>query len=159
VHRLRGELRNKPGTIFKVIYAKVLFHELAHAYMDSDQKIYIDNCSKVIEESLCNAISYQRFGGNTRAIVNMAISYQPLEYRCFTFWLEYYKGTVLREIAETWKNGELTWQLVNMTLPGDKLMHLEFATILKRLVWLHKEFSLDRELYWKYVGKRILEEM
>lgn len=70
----------------ETLFAKVLYHELGHAYIHNPSKnseIY-----KFIEESFCNAVSFSRFKDyDDISDVAFAISKQPLEYRGYTFFI------------------------------------------------------------------------
>jgi hypothetical protein len=75
-------------TTEKNIAAIVVYHELAHAYMDVGININTE-WEKTIEESFANAIAFNLLSKNyiRKAIITEAIFKQPLEYQGCTFWL------------------------------------------------------------------------
>lgn len=89
-----------------ILFAKVLYHELAHAFMDKADKPD-EFWSRIIEESLANAIAWSRFRSSGHLwLVNRSINGQPLEYKASTFWQEYNSASI-RDIAKKWANYDL----------------------------------------------------
>lgn len=67
------------------VFTKVLFHEYAHAYLDSNgvNEYYDTSWGKIIEESLANYIACTRFKSyKDKANAMKLILDQPLEYKC-----------------------------------------------------------------------------
>jgi hypothetical protein len=158
----------KPDTGFRILFAQVLFHELGHAYMFSDQQVVKKSgdefWTRVIEESLANTLSWGRFNPGERSLVNQMISSQPVEYRGCTFWQEFSNPEV-REMARAWSDYK--------PHPHPPLMEVLFArtaAFRNRLtrytadsemeyfaqIYLDKEHP---EKFWKVVAHRILIEV
>lgn len=158
---LMGFPKYKGSTIFNIIYSKVLFHELTHGFMDSHYKIKIKGCSKLLEESMCNAIAYSRFSIRERAIMAYAANSQPLEYRAYIHWVEF-RNISLREMAKAWRDNDVRHHIRNYII-GFDYYNDRFkpeSDFIDR--FLRYEVSmLERypELYWKIVGRRIIEEV
>lgn len=66
--------------------AKVYYHELAHAELDTGSTEYHKHWVRVIEESLCNALTLTHFTSTTEARkVQRLMESQPLEYRGYRY--------------------------------------------------------------------------
>lgn len=76
-----NRLRVDPNLVFD----KVLYHELGHAYMDksdsSSDSLYNEPWARVIEESLANWIAFSQFNKLEARYVQRLISTQPAEYQ------------------------------------------------------------------------------
>lgn len=69
-----------------VLFQKVYFHELGHAYIHTDRRDYQRWHYRIIEEAYCNAVAVSRFTNkNEIAQVVTAISAQSLEYQAYPF--------------------------------------------------------------------------
>lgn len=64
-----------------LVLDKVYYHELAHAFMDTGPTPYEELWGRIIEESLANWLSYQRFVGKEARWVQRLIQDQPAEYQ------------------------------------------------------------------------------
>jgi hypothetical protein len=60
--------------------AKVLYHELGHAMMDTGPGFYHTDWGKIIEESLANWLAVGCFKGSERVAAQRMIRHQPAEY-------------------------------------------------------------------------------
>ncbi|MCX7863243.1 MAG: hypothetical protein N2449_09655 [Bacteroidales bacterium] len=70
----------------EVLFQKVYYHELGHAYIHSPKRKYGLNYYRVIEESYCNAVAVSRFTSDEEvAQVVKAIQSQSAEYRGYPF--------------------------------------------------------------------------
>ncbi|MCX8029862.1 MAG: hypothetical protein N2712_07715 [Brevinematales bacterium] len=85
------ELEVSNGVDLKeVLFSKVYYHELGHAYLRYGSKQYWEGETKdktfeMVEESYCNAVAFERFRESSElSIVSFFISQQPLEYRGYT---------------------------------------------------------------------------
>lgn len=90
---------------FGVLLRKVLYHELAHAFIDSVSASYGTSWGRVIEESLCNAIARTRFNKVADiALITQVMAEQPIEYAAHVYWQS--MGREERRSARVW--GEWT---------------------------------------------------
>lgn len=68
-----------------LVFDKVLYHELGHAYMDTTYypsgSVYDTPWGRVIEESLANCIAFSQFNKMEARYVQRLISTQPAEYQ------------------------------------------------------------------------------
>ncbi len=74
-----------------LLFAKVLYHELGHAYIHNPNKTgYV---YKIIEESYCNAVAFSRFSepSDVEAVMKV-ISEQPFEYQGYTYFSDLIKS-------------------------------------------------------------------
>lgn len=153
--------KTREVTIFNIIYSKVLFHELAHGFMDSPDKIKMKNCSNLLEESLCNAIAYSRFSIRERAIMAYAVDSQPFEYRAYSHWVEF-KNISLREMAKAWRDNNIHHHIRHYYLGFDNFngRFLPGIDFIDHFL-LHEISILAKypELYWRIVGRKIVEEV
>jgi hypothetical protein len=78
------------GRALECAVAQVVFHELTHAWLDTDLARYRTSWGRLIEESLCEAESSLHFDEidekPDRALVNRLLLDGPIEYRSFRFW-------------------------------------------------------------------------
>ncbi|SMD31428.1 hypothetical protein [Picrophilus oshimae] len=101
------DLKVDPNTAFLI----TLFHELTHAYMDSSKKLdYYNYRNRIIEESLCEAMSYDcfkgtEFDGDVAKFVFE--SDKPLSYKCGIYISEIAKTIPLISIVNRWKHGNV----------------------------------------------------
>lgn len=76
---------NRAGLDPNLVYDKVLYHELGHAYMDTEdapsESVYDTAWGRVIEESLANFIAFLQFSGIEARYVQRLITTQPAEYQ------------------------------------------------------------------------------
>lgn len=76
---------NRAGLDPNLVYDKVLYHELGHAYMDTEdapsESVYDTAWGRVIEESLANFIAFSQFSGIEARYVQRLITTQPAEYQ------------------------------------------------------------------------------
>lgn len=69
-----------------VLFQKVYFHELGHAYIHTDRRDYQKGYYRIIEEAYCNAVAVSRFTDKKEiAQIVKAISTQSLEYQAYPF--------------------------------------------------------------------------
>lgn len=71
---------SKADVEFKLAMAKVLYHELGHAIMDTGPHAYAGNWTRIIEESLANWLAVGCFKGSERVAAQRLIRRQPAEY-------------------------------------------------------------------------------
>ncbi|GIV05056.1 MAG: hypothetical protein KatS3mg016_0631 [Fimbriimonadales bacterium] len=68
-----------------LVFDKVLYHELGHAYMDTEdapsESVYDTAWGRVIEESLANFIAFSQFSDIEARYVQRLITTQPAEYQ------------------------------------------------------------------------------
>ncbi|RMH10628.1 MAG: hypothetical protein D6697_00590 [Armatimonadetes bacterium] len=68
-----------------LVFDKVLYHELGHAYMDTadtpSESVYDTAWGRVIEESFANSIAFSQFRGIEARYVQRLIATQPAEYQ------------------------------------------------------------------------------
>lgn len=100
-------LKVNPNTGFLI----TLFHELTHAYMDSSKKPdYQHYRNKIIEESLCEAMSYKCFTGtelNADVAKFIFEEDKALSYKCGIYISEIAKNIPLISIINKWKQGNV----------------------------------------------------
>lgn len=76
---------NRLGIDPNLVFDKVLYHELGHAYMDKEyapsDSVYQTPWGRVIEESLANWIAFSQFNKLEARYVQKLISTQPAEYQ------------------------------------------------------------------------------
>lgn len=74
----------RAGIPSDLVLAKVYYHELGHAFMDTLKKgpnPYSKLWGRVIEESLANLIAVKQFKGKEAILIHRLIKDQPAEYR------------------------------------------------------------------------------
>ncbi|GIV08224.1 MAG: hypothetical protein KatS3mg019_0315 [Fimbriimonadales bacterium] len=68
-----------------LVFDKILYHELGHAYMDTadtpSESVYDTAWGRVIEESFANFIAFSQFSGIEARYVQQLIATQPAEYQ------------------------------------------------------------------------------
>lgn len=88
-----------------------LFHELTHAYMDSSRKLdYSAYRNRIIEESICEAMSYNCLIGtefNADAAKFIFEDDKPLSYKCGIYISEMTKNIPLISVVNKWKQGDI----------------------------------------------------
>jgi len=86
--------------------AQVVFHELRHAWFNTDYAIYSTPWGRLIEESLCDWVSVTHFESMQEAsLINQLLEQdRGFEYRCYSFWRNYSKEN---KIPKSWKTQEL----------------------------------------------------
>ncbi|GBC91592.1 hypothetical protein HRbin15_00046 [bacterium HR15] len=76
---------NRMGVEPNLVFDKVLYHELGHAYMDTEdapsESVYDTAWGRVIEESFANFIAFSQFSGIEARHVQRLITTQPAEYQ------------------------------------------------------------------------------
>ena len=98
-----------PASDFRFLFAKVLIHELAHAYMDQG-KGTTEPWERVMEESLANAFAYRNLavvmGERERYLFERVAACQPLEYRGYRFFVseDNLVGPSLEALGKSWGN-------------------------------------------------------
>lgn len=146
--------KTKIHFLFKLIYTKVLIHELAHAYMHNEN--YSDKYNskpfgKIIEESLANAIAVNRLKRyEERSILNTIISSQPLEYRGYVFWIEF-EGYQIKEFARAWKEYKPRF---NPLMFHRRVKDIYFSELFDMIY-----FKNDANLFWSKVADLILRDL
>ena len=111
------KLKNSQTRTFKIIFTKVLLHELAHGYMNGNSKPYSKEYYSIIEEGLANALAISNFSENEeKAIVYEFVKNQPFEYRTCMFWLNEPIKYEIDEIAYIWRNN---WIANYIPIPRD----------------------------------------
>ncbi|MCX7802576.1 MAG: hypothetical protein N2313_06100 [Meiothermus ruber] len=70
----------KANVRLELAMAKVLYHELGHAMMDTGPGFYHTDWGKIIEESLANWLAVSCFKGSERVAAQRLIRHQPAEY-------------------------------------------------------------------------------
>lgn len=129
-----GALRNGPGIFLcpervlswgdrhgidpSLVLDKVYYHELAHAFMDTGPTPYDELWGRIVEESLANWLSYQRFSGKEARWVQRLIQDEPAEYQGYLavgqwagWWPSTEDGTDLIRAAHFWFRGSsLGWE-------------------------------------------------
>lgn len=129
-----------------LLSAKVLYHELGHAYIHNPNRTGLAH--KIIEESYCNAIAFSRFSDpDDIEAVMKAISEQPFEYRGYTYFTDsnlggfpffpYFLHPRLDPI-EFWIKMRHFWM---------EIYHLWRIGHLKNLIFCHDIFRLMREIW------------
>ncbi|TFU25054.1 hypothetical protein [Thermus tengchongensis] len=126
-----GALRNGPGIFLcpervlswgdrhgidpSLVLDKVYYHELAHAFMDTGPTPYDELWGRIVEESLANWLSYQRFSGKEARWVQRLIQDEPAEYQGYLavgqwagWWPSTEDGTDLIRAAHFWFRGFFT---------------------------------------------------
>ncbi len=86
--------------LVKILFDYVLLHELAHAYIDRDCLGHHNAWTRLVEESLCTAIGIGHFiDVQDRSALHIFLDRCPLEYKCYTYWLDL-STSVLKGFAE-----------------------------------------------------------
>lgn len=152
--------------------AQVIFHELAHAWLDTDLARYRTPWGRLIEESLCEAESSLDFdsgeGKSERAIINRLLLDGPIEYRAFRFWNRFMRGPMhyrrsfdfdSMKATDLWKR--FTYESLFEDVSSldsvwevDSLFSGDFGDFTKANRSLPKEHLV--EIFWKQVARRIL---
>lgn len=152
--------------------AQVVFHELEHAWLDTDLARYRTPWGRLIEESLCEAESSLYFhedaGKAGIALINRLLLNGPIEYRSFRFWNRLERGPMhyrrsfefdSMKATDFWKrftyeslfddvsSYDSAWE-VNRLFKGD------FGDFSKANGSLPKDRLV--EIFWKQVAWRIL---
>jgi hypothetical protein len=128
---------------FRLVFLLVVYHELAHAYMNTLLDRYMPPQGRLVEESLANALGAIMFHSNEQDFVQTAIKMQPPEYRMCRYWTQL-GFTNLTEVAWNWGRNKV---------PYDPLMTaIEFID--------HSAFKsqFSNELYWSRVALRIIRK-
>lgn len=77
-----GEWADRAGVPYRLALAKVLYHELGHALMDTGTRPP-GMAMKVVEESLANWVAVNRFRGREQVQVQRLIRHQPAEHQAY----------------------------------------------------------------------------
>lgn len=153
------------------VVAQVAFHELTHAWLDTDMARYRTSWGRLIEESLCEAESSLLFPEEERAeraLVNRILIAGPVEYRCFRFWNG--PGRMMRRYArrgyqdvecalDVWKRcsyGMLFDDVADYDATGlaCSLFGGDFGELARARSSLPRARLV--EIFWKQVARRIL---
>lgn len=149
-----------PERGMNILFANVLFHELAHGFMDKNpNKPYGEIWSRTIEESLATHLAWARFTTGEKWIVNRMIQGQPLEYRGCTFWQEV-SNFQAKALAGAWSEyGELGFE----DLIRSGLFCFGYGMRHPRHFWDIEEFLYHYmrkpEMFWSEIADRILQEV
>ena len=152
-------------TAFMILFAKVLFHELGHGFMADDRsgrQPRGEFWTRVVEESLANALAWGRFNPTERWLVNRMISGQPVEYRGYTFWQEF-RSAEIRTMAQSWSAFTPHLPLMDVLFP-------QIASFRGRVRYYELERGMEKlaqtfanedhpERFWREVSLRVLEEV
>lgn len=160
------------GQCVELATAQVVFHELAHAWLDTDLARYLTPWGRLVEEGLCEAGSSLHFDEveekPDRALVNRLLLDGPIEYRSFRFWNR--RANAPRhfhmpfefdstEVMELWRS--YTYECLfddagdyDSTWTASGIFGSDFGRFARA------NSSLPRarlvELFWKQVARRVL---
>ena len=159
--------KNK-NLIEKTITALVVYHELAHAYMDVGLSINTE-WERVIEESFANTIAFDLLSGNykRRAIIREAILKQPLEYQGYTFWIDdvkYYKYFLRLWANKNRLNKNTLDTILRYYRYYDYYYRHSVIHLIERLDWFFYKYrnleeSADSKLLWKCIAFEIIKSV
>ena len=152
--------------------AQVVFHELTHAWLDTDLARYRTPWGRLIEESLCEADSSLHFDEvdekPDRALVNRLLLDGPIEYRSFRFWNRPERRLRQSRSGFEFDSREIIalWKQYDYESLFSDLAEYYVAYYARRLFggdfgeFAKANSSLPRarlvELFWKQVARRVL---
>lgn len=163
------------GRALECAVAQVVFHELAHAWLDTDMARYRTFWGRMIEESLCEAESSLLFPEEERperALVNRLLMAGTIEYRGFRYWNRHERrhgGRMRRYLMSSYQDSGAVldlWKRCSYeSLFDDVASHDATGLACSLFDGDFGEFakansSLPRarlaEIFWKQVARRIL---
>ncbi len=160
--------RKSLKAIYSMIFAKVLFHELAHAYMDGNKRYkYTLPWGKIIEESLANAVSLSAFAAIEKPVIKHCMDEQPLEYRAYRYWSSLSNSNIKNHV-KAWSKyydafNYLTDPIVYNLYDLYKKRNNYYCDINKipgcYLSDRIEKYLQDSDYYWQKVAVLILDEM
>ncbi len=113
------------GKEFRDIFLAVLFHEATHAYLDTVSNMHNELTFKIIEESLCEAVSLSRFSVKKQrinVIQFMSDPHRPLEYTGYSYWLEIFRLASIKNIVDQIKVDDPT-SILSLLFPNNSYLN------------------------------------
>ena len=157
---------------FMMIFEMVLYHELAHAYLDNRIKrrniVYYDTWwGKFLEESFANAMALRRFNGfygREKASAVKIVNSQPMEYRGALVLMNNEHKYMYPEYYANWRTFSGVHHRVSRHI-RDLKRRLDFTfpfldPILPQPVhWKMMKNHHSLEKFWKLLTLRIMMEL
>lgn len=122
-----GTPGRQKGPLRHLLFEAIALHELAHAFMDGvGRPARRSDATRIIEESLANAIAFAHFAAGEKPWVSRCFAEQPMEYRAYPFWTLRGEG-VVRDTAINWRlKGNVFYPFATWGSRGSRHWWFEF---------------------------------
>lgn len=143
-----------PSRRFSLLLRAALFHELAHALLDSAPTATHTPEGLVLEESFCTALALARFDDTAeRRAILQELEKEPAEYRAGTYWNVPWRH--LLSAARAWARWSRSKDPLAPVAQLSEKARRRLSRLLAEDVVSSNYLLPQRELWWK-VAKRLL---